>query len=73
MHKQHTVCLKNWCLKNWTTNFNTNSPLCRAQIVGKQKQHVVTSTTQIHSIILSETEIERRWIEIDAIRRNLWD
>jgi hypothetical protein len=31
------------CLKKWTTNFNTNCPLCRAQIV--QKQEVIYKTT----------------------------
>jgi hypothetical protein len=68
------------CLENWTTNFNTNCrnvtsrhtncPLCRAQIVCKQKQFIVTSSPT-HSDLKRKTEI--LLMEMDAIKKTLWD
>ena len=55
------------CLEKWTTNYNTNCPLCRAQIY---KQNVVTSPWEIYSTL--QSEINTRIIEIAAIRRSLW-
>ena len=64
------------CLENWTSNFNTNCrnvtsrhtncPLCRAQIVCKQKQFIVTSPD-----LQRKTEI--LLMELDAIKKTLWD
>jgi hypothetical protein len=56
------------CLKNWTTNFNTNCPLCRAQIFPCKL--VGTSSTQLR--LDFQREIELRMTEISAIRRTLF-
>jgi hypothetical protein len=73
-HIFHTKCLENWTI-NFNTNCrnvtsrHTNCPLCRAQIVCKQKQFIVKS----HSHSDCWLKERKLTIELDAIKKTLWD
>ena len=47
------------CLEKWTTNYNTNCPLCRAQIVKKQDV-IYKVTIEEEAFIISLLQLHHR-------------
>lgn len=61
------------CLKKWTIDFNTNCPLCRAQICKADVTTQILLNLHVSSQIRSELQMEvnMRMMEISDIRRTL--